>query len=78
MSFHKQAIQQALGPLMVKLTDPDPDIRYMSLNDLLSLIEGCSLPYFLQDHSSCNRMVQGLLKSLEDQNGEVQNVALKW
>lgn len=78
MAFHKQSIQQALGPLMVKLTDPDPDIRYMSLNDLLSLIEGCSPSYFSQDLSSCNRMVQGLLKSLEDQNGEVQNVALKW
>ncbi|KAM5444253.1 hypothetical protein MferCBS31731_000770 [Microsporum ferrugineum] len=77
MAFHKQSIQQSLGPLLVKFTDPDPDIRYMSLNDLLALIEGCNPSYFSQDPSSCNRMVEGLLKSLEDQNGEVQNVALK-
>ncbi|KAK2748150.1 hypothetical protein FQN57_001275 [Myotisia sp. PD_48] len=77
MAFDKHSIQQNLSALLVKTTDPDPDIRYMSLNDLLDLIENCGRTYFAQDHHSCNRMVDALLKSLEDQNGEVQNQALK-
>ncbi|KAK2859905.1 hypothetical protein FQN49_004587, partial [Arthroderma sp. PD_2] len=68
MAFHKQSIQQSLGPLLVKFTDPDPDIRYMSLNDLLALIENCNASYFQQDSAACNQIVAGLLKSLEDQN----------
>ncbi|KAL2371149.1 hypothetical protein RJZ57_004403 [Blastomyces gilchristii] len=77
MAYDRQTIQQSLNALLGKLTDPDPDIRYMSLNDLLTTIEQANSAYLSQDVHSCSRLVEGLLKALEDQHGEVQNQALK-
>lgn len=78
MAYDKQSLQASLGGLLAKLSDPDPDIRYMSLNDLLGLIESSNPTSFAPDHTSCSRIVDGLLTTLEDQHGEVQNEALKW
>ncbi|KAK2791449.1 hypothetical protein FQN52_004883 [Onygenales sp. PD_12] len=77
MSHERQETQQSVNKLLSKLTDPDPDIRYMSLDDLLKTLEQANAAYISQDTQSCSRLVDGLLKSLEDQNGEVQNQALK-
>lgn len=78
MAYDRQATQQSLNSLLSKLTDPDPDIRYMSLNDLLTTLEQANSAYLSQDVHSCSKLVEGLLKALEDQHGEVQNQALKW
>ncbi|KAJ9210427.1 hypothetical protein DTO166G4_7984 [Paecilomyces variotii] len=73
----RQATQQNLNGLLGKLDDPDPDIRYMSLDDLLGILNSPSSAYLAQDQSSAGRLVDGLLKALDDQHGEVQNQALK-
>lgn len=74
----RQSTQQNLNALLMKLDDPDPDIRYMSLNDLLGILNGPSSAYLSHDHYNAARLVDGLLKALDDQHGEVQNQALKW
>lgn len=78
MAYDRQTTQHSLTMLLSKLTDPDPDIRYMSLNDLLGILDNSSSAFLSQDSSSCSKLVEGLLKTLEDQHGEVQNQALKW
>ncbi|ODH53216.1 hypothetical protein GX48_00752 [Paracoccidioides brasiliensis] len=77
MAYEKHTAQQSLNALLSKLSDPDPDIRYMSLNDLLTTLEQPNSAFLSQDTQSCSRLVEGLLKALEDQHGEVQNQALK-
>ncbi|PGH27648.1 hypothetical protein AJ80_00661 [Polytolypa hystricis UAMH7299] len=77
MAFDRQTVQQSITSLLSKLTDPDPDIRYMSLDDLLGILQQPNSSYLSQDSSLCSRVVEGLLKALEDQHGEVQNQALK-
>ncbi|KAK2767024.1 hypothetical protein FQN54_006341 [Arachnomyces sp. PD_36] len=68
---------QGLINLLGKLDDPDPDIRYMSLNDLLSQLSHPGSNYLSHDPSTGGKLVDGLLKALSDQHGEVQNQALK-
>ncbi|OJJ44923.1 hypothetical protein ASPZODRAFT_153258 [Penicilliopsis zonata CBS 506.65] len=72
-----RATQQSLNSLLSKLSDPDPDIRYMSLNDLLAILNSPSSAYLSHDKVSSGRLVDGLLKTLDDQHGDVQNQALK-
>lgn len=74
----KHAVQQTLNTLLGKFSDPDPDIRYMSLNDLFEVLIHQNAAYLSQDSHICTKVVEGLLKTLEDQNGEVQNQSLKW
>lgn len=63
--------------LLPKLDDSDPDIRYMNLNDLVQILQ-VGHPTFLQsDYTTCARVVEGLLKTLNDQNGDIQNMAIK-
>lgn len=73
----RQPIQQSLHGLLSKLSDPDPDIRYMSLNDLLGILNNPNSAYLSHDHISSTRLADGLLKALDDQHGDVQNQALK-
>ncbi|KAF9893296.1 hypothetical protein FE257_011726 [Aspergillus nanangensis] len=73
----RQAIQQNLNSLLSKLDDPDPDMRYMSLNDLLGILNSPASSYLAHDPHSSSRLADGLLKSLDDQHGDVQNQALK-
>ncbi|KAL1961206.1 hypothetical protein VTO42DRAFT_3151 [Malbranchea cinnamomea] len=77
MASEKHNIQQHIIALLGKFSDPDPDIRYMSLNDLYEVLNHQNAAYLSQDRHMCARVVEGLLKALEDQNGEVQNQALK-
>ncbi|KAF7503484.1 hypothetical protein GJ744_003713 [Endocarpon pusillum] len=68
---------QTLANLLPKLHDPDPDIRFMSLSDLCNILVAPASSYISNDSNSAARIVDGLLKSLTDTNGEVQNQALK-
>lgn len=64
--------------LLPKLTDPDPDLRYMSLNDLYSLLALSTSNVLVNDYHTSTKTVECLLKALDDKNGEVQNQAIKW
>jgi len=74
----RQATQQSLNALLSKLDDPDADLRYMSLNDLLGILTSPNSAYLPHDHHSSTKLADGLLKALDDQHGDVQNQALKW
>lgn len=73
----RQTISQNLHSLLSKSTDPDPDIRYMSLEDLLGLFREPNSSFLSQDNGTSTKVADGLLESLQDQHGEVQNQALK-
>lgn len=71
----QQAYQ--IGSLLEKLTNPDSDFRFMSLNDLHSLLMSNS--NILQTEPTLSlRVIDGIIKALDDANGEVQNLAVKW
>ena len=64
--------------LLPKLNDADADIRYMSLSDLNKTLVNGAPSFLLSDFIACTKAVEGLLKTLDDTNGEVQNQAIKW
>ena len=70
--------RSALNGHLDKLEDADPDLRYMSLNDMLALLKSKGSNFLVSDNTYAGKVVEGLLKALQDQNGEVQNMALKW
>ncbi len=74
----RAAAAQAITTLLSKLNDPDPDIRFMQLSDLSNVLIAPASTYISGDTHTAARIVEGLLKSLKDQHGEVQNQALKW
>lgn len=74
----RAAAAQGITTLLSKLNDPDPDIRYMQLSDLSNILLAPASSYISSDTHTAARIIEGLLKSLGDQNGEVQNQALKW
>ncbi|KAL4882594.1 armadillo-type protein [Aspergillus karnatakaensis] len=73
----RQAVQQNLNGLLSKLDDADPDMRYMSLNDLYNVLNNPSSSYLTNDQFAASKLAEGLLKALDDQHGDVQNQALK-
>ena len=75
-SSHVPAPQQ-LAELSQKLYNVDPDIRYMSLHDLTTVLNSNSTSYLSQDYHQCARITDGLLHTLNDTNGEVQNETIK-
>jgi hypothetical protein len=78
MARDRGAAQQGISTLLGKLNDPDPDIRFMQLSDLTSILNAPASDYLKNDTHTAARIIDGLLKALSDQNGEVQNQALKW
>ncbi|KAF7563406.1 hypothetical protein G7046_g745 [Stylonectria norvegica] len=60
-----------------KLSDTDPDFRFMSLNDLLGLLTHAKADFLHHDYNTAARTVDSIIKTLDDQNGEVQNLAIK-
>ncbi|GAB7351136.1 hypothetical protein MBLNU459_g1593t1 [Dothideomycetes sp. NU459] len=66
-----------VASLLPKLQDADPDIRFMSLNDLNQLLTVGHPTFISHDYQTCARVVDGLLHTLNDQNGDVQNMAIK-
>ncbi|KAL8770901.1 MAG: hypothetical protein Q9209_003552 [Squamulea sp. 1 TL-2023] len=71
------ATPAAIGALLPKLSDADADIRYMSLNDLDTILRSGAPGFLLNDYHMCAKTVECLLKTLDDTNGEVQNQAIK-
>lgn len=69
---------QTVAALLPKLQDADPDYRYMSLNDLFQVLTIGRPDFLYNDYNTATRAVDGILQTLDDQNGEVQNLAIKW
>ncbi|PNS18930.1 Cullin-associated NEDD8-dissociated protein 1 [Sphaceloma murrayae] len=63
--------------LLPKFTNQDPDIRYMSLNDLHQILLAGHPGFLAHDYTTCARVVEGFLNTLNDQNGDVQNMSVK-
>lgn len=64
--------------LLQKIDDADPDIRYMTLNDLFSILRNASPLFMSSDQRVEEETVEKTLRKLDDQNGDVQNQAIKW
>jgi hypothetical protein len=69
---------QSVAALLPKLHDLDSDYRFMSLNDLHNVLSVGPPSLLLNDYNTSSRTVDGILKTLDDQNGEVQNLAVRW
>lgn len=64
--------------LLGKLTDNDPDFRFMALNDLITVFATGKPDMLHHDYNTAARTIDHVVKALDDQNGEVQNQAIKW
>jgi hypothetical protein len=53
----------------------DTDFRYMATNDLMNELQKDG---FTLEESTEKRVVQKVIKLMDDANGEVQNLAVKW
>lgn len=69
--------QTVLGHVQ-KLSDADPDFRFMALNDLLQVLTNAKPDFLHHDYNIAARTSDSIIKTLDDQNGEVQNLAIKW
>lgn len=58
-----------------QMTSNDKDFRFMATNDLMSELQKDSIKL---DDESEKKVVKAVLRLLEDKNGEVQNLAVKW
>ena len=67
----------SVASLLPKLNDADPDIRYMTLNDLNHAFEVGHPTFLVHDYTTCAKVVDGLLHTLNDSNGDVQNMSIK-
>ncbi|KAJ4290483.1 hypothetical protein N0V90_010700 [Kalmusia sp. IMI 367209] len=63
--------------LLPKLNDDDPDFRFMALSDLHDILLVGHQTFLSHDHLASAKTVEGLLSTLVDSNGEVQNQAVK-
>ncbi|KAI9892873.1 MAG: hypothetical protein M1814_001032 [Vezdaea aestivalis] len=68
---------QSLGLQLHKLGDPDADIRFMALNDLYDMVANAAAASIVAEQGASAKIIDGLLKALDDMNGEVQNLAVK-
>ena len=66
-----------VASILPKLQDPDSDIRYMTLNDLYTMLQNGSPTFLSPDYTTCCKVVDGLLHTLSDTHGDVQNMAVK-
>ncbi|KAF2137453.1 uncharacterized protein K452DRAFT_235848 [Aplosporella prunicola CBS 121167] len=66
-----------VGRLCRKLTDNDPDLRYMALNDLHQLMVNGHPSFLTHDYSGASKILDGLIDTLNDTNGDVQNQAVR-
>ena len=67
-----------VNSLLQKVNDPDPDFRFMALNDLLQVFNIAKHDFLYHDYNTAARTVDAVIRALDDQNGEVQNQAIKW
>lgn len=63
------------GLLVTQMGSVDKDFRFMATNDLMTELQKDSIKL---DDDSEKKVVQSVLKLVEDKNGEVQNLAVKW
>ncbi|KAK9367631.1 armadillo-type protein [Lipomyces kononenkoae] len=76
MASYNSNPSYAIQPLLEKLSSEDSDYRFMSLSDLHAILTNKTVA--LGDSTTTiNRIVDGVLKSLSDNNAEVQNLAVK-
>ncbi|KAI1197149.1 armadillo-type protein [Nemania serpens] len=68
---------QTIGLLLSRLGDADPDFRFMSLNDLHQILTKPKTDFLVHDYNTSSRIVDAVIKALDDQNGEVQNLAAR-
>lgn len=71
-------IPATVSQLLQKISDPDPDFRFMALNDLYTVFSIAKSDLLHHDYNVAARTVDAVVKALDDQNGEVQNQAIKW
>ncbi|KAK6526797.1 hypothetical protein TWF281_009998 [Arthrobotrys megalospora] len=69
--------QFQINPILQQLGDADSDFRFMALNDLYSLVTSTSNTIPSDSGSTTSRLIDGVVKALDDTNGEVQNLAVK-
>ena len=75
---NQAASAQTIAVLLPKLSHPDKDFRFMALNDIYNVL-ATGPPHILSnDYRVAAHTFEGLVKSLDDTNGEVQNLAIKW
>nr|CAB3227534.1 cullin-associated NEDD8-dissociated protein 1 [Phallusia mammillata] len=63
-----------ISSLLDKMNSHDKDYRFMATNDLMTELQKDSIKL---DDESERKVIKMLLKLLEDQNGEVQNLAVR-
>ncbi|KAF1941448.1 TIP120-domain-containing protein [Clathrospora elynae] len=63
--------------LLPRFSHEDPDYRFMALSDLHDILVTAHAGLLLHDDVTAAKTVQGLLLTLVDANGEVQNQAVK-
>ncbi|KAK3326574.1 armadillo-type protein [Apodospora peruviana] len=68
---------QTVNLLLQKVTDPDPDFRFMALSDLFNVLSIAKPELLHHDYNTASRTVDNVVRALDDQNGEVQNQAIK-
>lgn len=66
-----------VASLLPKLQDADSDIRYMTLVDLNTMLVNGHIGFLSHDYTACAKIVEGLLCTLNDSHGDVQNQAIK-
>lgn len=59
----------------LQMTSNDKDFRFMATNDLMTELQKDNIKL---DDDSEKKVCRMVLKLLEDKNGEVQNLAVKW
>uniref|UniRef100_A0A3Q4BY11 Uncharacterized protein n=1 Tax=Mola mola TaxID=94237 RepID=A0A3Q4BY11_MOLML len=64
-----------ISNLLEKMSSADKDFRFMATNDLMLELQKDGIKL---DEDSEGKVVTRLLQLLEDKNGEVQNLAVKW
>ncbi|KAK4212337.1 Cullin-associated NEDD8-dissociated protein 1, C-terminal part [Rhypophila decipiens] len=68
---------QTVTLLLQKITDSDPDYRFMALADLLTVLNNTKQGFLHHDYNTASRTMDHVVRALDDQNGEVQNQAIK-
>ena len=66
-----------VASLLPRLHDADADIRFMTLNDLNTMFTNGNATFLAHDYTTCAKVVDGLLHTLNDAHGDVQQQALK-
>ncbi len=64
--------------VLPKLDNSDSDFRFMGLSDIHAALTKGHPGMLAQEYGISGELIEGILKTLDDQNGEVQNLAVKW